>query len=172
MTSCRRILEQAGSLALVEPRFDFPSETAVVFALGFRVPRLWVSQKPPPALFLPLIDSRLGQGITEAESDELHDFTLLPVGERVAMLLDVTVRVEEVGGHRGMIGKSGLPSIRVGRSPTLLRPARPFLPLPSLAPACENGSGRRGGRRCWSPALRSRGFPGFRRLPGIARVAG
>jgi hypothetical protein len=102
-----RITEEAASVAFVEPVFELAGEAAVILVFGFFVPGFWVVGEPGLAFLLPLLQLRGWHGVAETESDELHDFSLLPVGEFGAVLLDVFGGIKVVA-HGRLQMKRGL----------------------------------------------------------------
>lgn len=83
-----RLTKNAGAVAFVEVFFEAFGEAAVELEFLFGSPGFRVLFDEDFPVLLPLGKLGGGEGITEAEGDELYHAVLLPVGEFGTVFLD------------------------------------------------------------------------------------
>ncbi len=101
----RRIAENAGAVAGVEPLLKAGGEFVTVGEFGGGVPWRRVLPEPGGAFGVPGFEKRGRKGIGEAPSDKDEGTGLRPVGKVPSMDGDRRVGVEEGAVHRFVLGE-------------------------------------------------------------------
>ncbi|MFT3990301.1 MAG: hypothetical protein QM680_02715 [Luteolibacter sp.] len=89
------VSQKAGSHSFIEPVFQFPDETFLVFLCLGWFPRFWVVAFPSFEFFFPNADFGGWHGVSEAKCDELHRMRLLPMGKLGAVFLNFLGGIKE-----------------------------------------------------------------------------
>ena len=83
-------------MASIEPILAFLYEPAMMFALGFPIPRLRMKFEPGLLLLVPLLKKGLRNGVSEAERDKVRRLRLFAMRQIAPPLNNLATRIESV----------------------------------------------------------------------------
>ena len=75
----------------------------MVFRFGLVIPWFGMAFAPEIPLFVPLIQLRFWQRIAQSPRDKYPRLALLPMGQTMRSLLDLTMRIEKGGQNGGRV---------------------------------------------------------------------